>query len=56
MKNTEKKSFFERIASKIPDPVILFLLMYAVLFVATVFAGGMSFSLPGVDGASGESV
>ncbi|MBR3820151.1 MAG: AbgT family transporter [Kiritimatiellae bacterium] len=56
MKNTEKKSFFERIASKIPDPVILFLLMYAVLFVATVFSGGMSFSLPSVDGASGESV
>ena len=50
------KNFFERIASKIPDPVILFLMMYAVLFVVTVFAGGMSFSLPGVDPASGERI
>ena len=50
------KNFFERIASKIPDPVILFLMMYAVLFIVTVFAGGMSFSLPGVDPASGERI
>ena len=55
MKKAEK-SFIERIASKIPDPVVLFLIMYAVLFVATVFAGGLSFSLPGVDRASGASV
>ena len=40
--NKTDKSFFERIASKIPDPAVLFLLMYAVLFVVTVFAGGTS--------------
>ena len=55
MKNSDK-SLFERIASKIPDPVILFVIMYAVLFVATVFAGGVSFSLPSVDSATGKSI
>jgi aminobenzoyl-glutamate transport protein len=55
MKKAEK-SLFERIASKIPDPIVLFLMMYVVLFVVTVFAGGMSFSLPGVDSASGERI
>jgi aminobenzoyl-glutamate transport protein len=55
MKKAEK-SLFERIASKIPDPIVLFLMMYVVLFVVTVFAGGMSFSFPGVDSASGERI
>lgn len=55
MKKTEK-SFFERVASKIPDPVVLFLIMYVILFAVTVFAGGVSFSLPGVASAGGESV
>ena len=54
--NKTDKSFFERIASKIPDPAVLFLLMYAVLFVVTVFAGGTSFTLSGVDPASGERI
>ena len=45
----------ERIAAKVPDPVVLFVLMYAVLFVATIFAGGTTFTLPGIDPSTGAA-
>ena len=50
-----RKTLLERIAAKVPDPVVLFILMYAVLFVATMFAGGATFSLPGIDPATGAA-
>lgn len=50
-----KKPWLERIAAKVPDPVVLFVLMYAVLFAATVFAGGTTFHLPGIDPATGAA-
>lgn len=52
----EKKSLAERIASKIPDPVMLFIGMYVILFVCTIFMGGMKFSLPGVDPETKQAV
>ena len=51
-----RKTLLERIAAKVPDPVVLFILMYAVLFVATMFAGGATFSLPGIDPATGAAI
>ena len=52
----EKKSLAERIASKIPDPVMLFIGMYVILFVCTIFMGGMKFSLPGIDPETKQAV
>ena len=51
----EKKTWLERFAAKVPDPVVLFILMYAGLFVATMFIGGTTFALPGVDPATGAA-
>ncbi|MBR5457621.1 MAG: AbgT family transporter, partial [Kiritimatiellae bacterium] len=51
-----EKTFLERIAAKIPDPVLLFIGMYAVLFIATVIFGGTAFSLPGIDPETGKAV
>lgn len=50
----EKKTWLERLAARVPDPVVLFILMYAALFAATMFAGGTTFSLPGIDPESGQ--
>ena len=50
-----RKTLLERIAARIPDPVMLFVGMYAVLFIATVVFGGTAFSLPGIDPATGEA-
>ena len=50
-----RKTWLERMAAKVPDPVVLFVLMYAVLFVATVVAGGTTFHLPGIDPATGAA-
>jgi aminobenzoyl-glutamate transport protein len=52
----EKKTWLERIAAKVPDPVVLFILMYIVLFITTIFVGGTTFSLPGVDQATGKVI
>lgn len=48
-----RRTWLERMAAKVPDPVVLFILMYVILFVATIFAGGTRFQLPGVDSATG---
>ena len=51
----EKKTWLERFAAKVPDPVVLFILMFAGLFIATMFIGGTTFALPGVDPATGAA-
>jgi aminobenzoyl-glutamate transport protein len=51
-----KKTFLERIASKIPDPVLLFILLFAALFVVTCFVGGTAFQYPGIDKATGKAI
>lgn len=53
---TQKASLLERIASRIPDPVVLFLSMHIILFLATMIFGGTEFSLPGTDTATGQTV
>ena len=50
------KTWLERMAAKVPDPVVLFAGMYVVLFLVTAWAGGTTFSLPGVDSATGEKI
>jgi len=44
----------ERIAGRIPDPVIIFLAFYVVAFVVSVALGGTAFSAPGGSGESFE--
>ena len=51
-----RKTWLERMAAKVPDPVVLFAGMYVVLFLVTAWAGGTTFSLPGVDSATGEKI
>ena len=51
----EKKTFLERVAAKVPDPVLLFVLLFAALFAFTCFMGGTQFEFPGVDPATGEA-
>ena len=51
----ERKTFLERMAAKVPDPVVLFLSLFAALFVLTCFIGGTTFQFPGVDKATGEA-
>lgn len=47
-----KTSLIERIGKKIPDPVIIFMCLYAIVFTLTIFMGGMKFETLGADGAS----
>ena len=50
-----KKTILERIASKIPDPVLLFILLFATLFLITCLVGGAAFEYPGIDKATGKA-
>ena len=45
-----KKSLIERIGKKIPDPTIIFIALYAITMVITLFLGGKTFSTLGADG------
>jgi aminobenzoyl-glutamate transport protein len=49
----EEKTTLERLAAKVPDPVALFVGLYIILLIATFWAGGTTFSLPGIDSATG---
>jgi len=49
----EKKTFLERMAAKVPDPVAIFAALYAIVFAVTVFFGGTQFKLPAIDPATG---
>lgn len=49
---SKKPSFIERVGKKIPDPVIIFAVLYAVVMVLTIFMGGMEFSTVSADGGS----
>ncbi|MGL4736060.1 MAG: AbgT family transporter [Cellulosilyticaceae bacterium] len=53
MKAKEKKpSLIEKIGKKIPDPVIIFIGLYIITMVSTLFLGGKTFEVMGVDGGS----
>lgn len=51
-KEEKKPSFIERVGKKIPDPVIIFMCLYALVFTLTLFMGGMKFETLGADGGN----
>ena len=51
-KINKKPSFIERVGKKIPDPVIIFIALYAIVMLTTLFMGGKTFSTLGADGGS----
>ena len=42
--------FFWRFMQRIPDPVVIFICLYAVAFVLTIALSGTTFSMPGAEG------
>ncbi|MGL4848001.1 MAG: AbgT family transporter [Clostridium sp.] len=48
----KKESFIEKFGKKIPDPVIIFMGLYALVFTLTLFMGGMKFETLGADGGN----
>lgn len=51
-KEKAKVSFIEKVGKRIPDPVIIFMALYAIVMVATLLMGGMEFETLGADGGS----
>lgn len=49
--NKKAFSFAEKIGRKIPDPVIIFILLYALLLITSLILGGKSFSVVSYDGS-----
>lgn len=52
MEEKKNKSFIEKIGKKIPDPAIIFIFLYVILLIATLFMGGMSFETLNADGTT----
>lgn len=48
----KKVSLVERIGSKIPDPVVIFVFLFAVVMILSGFLGGKTFSTIGNDGST----
>ncbi|BBF43378.1 aminobenzoyl-glutamate transport protein [Lachnospiraceae bacterium KM106-2] len=48
----QKVSFIEKIGSKIPDPVIIFICLYAIVMIITGIFGGHQFETVGNDGST----
>lgn len=48
----QKGSFIEKVGKKIPDPVIIFMILYAIVITATIFMGGIKFETLGADGGT----
>lgn len=51
-KQKKDKSLIERIGKKIPDPVIIFISLYMITMLATLFFGGLTFETLGKDGGT----
>ena len=51
-KDKKKMSFIEKVGKKIPDPVIIFVWLFAITMIATIFMGGMKFETLGADGGT----
>ena len=51
-KKQKRPSLIERIGHKIPDPTIIFMILFAVTMVITLFLGGKEFSTLGQDGGT----
>ncbi|MDD6794761.1 MAG: AbgT family transporter [Clostridiaceae bacterium] len=52
MKKNEKTSFIEKVGKKIPDPVIIFIGLFVITMIATIFMGGMQFETLSADGST----
>lgn len=51
-KKRQKKSLIETIGRKIPDPTIIFMMLFAITMVLTYFLGGKEFSTIAQDGST----
>ncbi|MGL6172998.1 MAG: AbgT family transporter [Cellulosilyticaceae bacterium] len=51
-KDTKRTSFIERVGKKIPDPVIIFMGLFAITMILTLIMGGKTFSTLGGDGGT----
>lgn len=49
-KDTNKVSFIEKVGSKIPDPVLIFIGLFAIVMILSAFAGGHTFETLNADG------
>ncbi len=47
---SKKVSLVERIGSKIPDPVVIFIFLFVIIMLASALLGGKTFSMMGNDG------
>ena len=56
MENKEQKkkkvSLMERVGHKIPDPVVIFMILFAIVMTATAFMGGLKFETLASDGST----
>lgn len=52
MKKGKGLSVVERLGKAVPDPVIIFIILYAVVLAVSALCGGMEFSMTGADGSS----
>ena len=52
VKEAKKLSFIERVGKKIPDPVIIFMALFAIVMVLTAILGGLKFETLGADGGT----
>lgn len=50
MKKGKGISVVERLGKAVPDPVIIFVILYAVVLIVSAVFGGMEFSMTGADG------
>lgn len=50
--STKKLSIVERIGSKIPDPVMIFIGLFVIVMIITLFLGGTTFETMGNDGTT----
>ena len=52
MRKKDKIGIIEKLGQKIPDPVIIFTLLYILVLVVTGIFGGNTFSMTSADGTS----
>ena len=50
MRKKDKIGIIEKLGQKIPDPVIIFILLYILVLVVTGIFGGNTFSMTSADG------
>lgn len=51
MTKKQKTSFIERVGKKIPDPAIIFIILYLIVLTTTVLLGGKTFDVMSGDGS-----